>query len=265
MQACDKARQTRTSDTTEFRVVILAGENRRAGAYVRAAASVGFDITGAVIYGPPAPVEREPLPDSADPRWDPLPNTLRGDWDADLVSLQTRVPCTRIFVSDLSDPEVAVALDGMQPDLVLYSGLAGGIVPGALLRRWAFLHVHPGRLPHYRGSTTIYWSLLQRNRVECSAILLSDEIDHGRVVGEYLCPDPTSSSDIDVIYDCGVRAMALAKVLANIGDNGIIGHEQTEAARRDFFVIHPVLKNVVIERLQRGDSVSGAEDEGLVG
>ena len=44
------------------------------------------------------------------------------------------------------------------------------------------MHVHSGKLPEYRGSTTLYYSLLEKNKVAASAIMINEGIDTGDIV-----------------------------------------------------------------------------------
>ena len=50
-------------------------------------------------------------------------------------------------------------------DYFIYSGLPGQILPTELLSdKKRILHCHPGKLPNYRGSTTIYYSILNKKK-----------------------------------------------------------------------------------------------------
>ena len=103
----------------------------------------------------------------------------------------------------------------------------------------------------FRGSTTIYWALLQETRPTCSVILLDDYIDQGFIIHDKVCLMPTSLSDLDGIYDAGVRAEALQEALMMLANNDLQLREQTESGK-DYYVIHPVLKNLVLARLREG-------------
>ena len=47
----------------------------------------------------------------------------------------------------------------------LYPGKKGVIKDQSLLKKKFFLHSHSGKLPEYKGSTTIYYSLLKEKNL----------------------------------------------------------------------------------------------------
>ena len=64
-----------------------------------------------------------------------------------------------------------------------------------------FIHCHPGKLPQYKGSTTIYYSILRENKIYCSAIVLNKNIDEGDVLFTEKFPIPNNIFSIDKNYD----------------------------------------------------------------
>lgn len=178
--------------------------------------------------------------------WDPLPMWLRRNWRDcydELCASSERVSVDL----ELNSEMVARSLSGLQPDLVIYAGAAGNIVGRDLLAIAPVLHMHPGALPAFRGSTTIYWSLLSQQPIVASAIYLSAGIDQGRIVIARNYPVPTSLSDVDGLYDAGIRAWLLDEVLS-LG-HGLPHSQPQEGEGKDYYVIHPVLKNLVLSRL----------------
>ena len=60
-------------------------------------------------------------------------------------------------------------------------------------------------MPEYRGSTTVYYGLLNDGNCGVTAILLKPEIDNGDIVARKSTAPP-SSVDIDHLYDNAIRA-----------------------------------------------------------
>ena len=135
--------------------------------------------------------------------------------------------------------------------LVLYSGFGGQIVPADLIDRSPpIIHIHPGQIPQVRGSTTIYYEILEKRACHASAIRINSEIDGGPVLLNAQYPRPPKGVDIDYVYDNAVRADLLGKFLANylqgaqpLASRATEGQVCTE---RIFYVIHPVLKHLSI-------------------
>ena len=52
---------------------------------------------------------------------------------------------------------------------IIYSGYPGEIIKDQiLLKNKNIIHSHPGKLPMFKGSTTIYYSLLESGKIFCS-------------------------------------------------------------------------------------------------
>ena len=47
----------------------------------------------------------------------------------------------------------------------IYSGYPGEIVKKFMLNKKKFIHFHPGKLPEFKGSTTIFYSILLKKKI----------------------------------------------------------------------------------------------------
>jgi len=83
-----------------------------------------------------------------------------------------------------------------------------------------FIHIHPGRLPDYRGSTTIYYSLLAENKVEAPRCCLMKTLNAGPVIGRAVFEPPADRRMIDGDYDPNIRASLLVSVLRDFVRRG---------------------------------------------
>ena len=169
-----------------------------------------------------------------------------------------------IDTRSVGDDAVRQFIDDLSPRLIIYSGYGGEIVPGDLCTRWRWMHMHSGWLPDYRGSTTIYYSMLQDGGCAVSAILLAPSIDTGPIIKRKSYPPPPRGIDIDYTYDSAIRADMLVDVLTDFGQSGVLPEvsEQNEAAGQTFYVIHPVLKNLALA-LNEGDQLNLSVPERL--
>lgn len=162
------------------------------------------------------------------------------------------IPYSILPTDDINDAGVVAAVAGMPADLIVFAGPAGAIAgPELLSTGKPFLHVHPGRLPEYRGSTPMYYSLLAEAALEASAILLAPEIDQGPVVGHRAFPLPDDPASIDVGYDPWMRAELMADVVrGHLAGEDLRAVTQEHGRGTTYYVIHPVLKHLAIMRAE---------------
>lgn len=230
-------------------VLFLAAHTARSQAYAQCMAAHGLDPEQVLIYGRensgrPGQSVDITFENSEQPVFVPdLSVALQDSCQARQWDIKT------LACESVNAPEIVQVLRKMAPKLVVYSGYGGEIVSSGMLGlNVPFLHIHGGWLPDYRGSTTIYYSILQERNCSASAILLSNDIDTGPVIARESYPVPPAGVDVDYVYDSAIRADLLAKVLGDYVKQG--GWQtltpQTTAEGRDYYVIHPVLKHLAM-------------------
>jgi methionyl-tRNA formyltransferase len=153
-----------------------------------------------------------------------------------------------VQADDLNAPEVIAEVEKIRESVLIFSGLPGALVKDELFATGKkFLHVHPGRLPQYRGSTTVYYSLLKESKIWVSAILLDPQIDEGPVVGEMEAEVPSDKIELDTVFDPLIRARLMVEVLKGYeGDGEFQVRDQNNREEQTYFVIHPVLKHIAL-------------------
>lgn len=158
------------------------------------------------------------------------------------------LPVVPLDATDVNDPTVVAAIGAEQVDVVIYSGPGGGILRRPLLATGKrFLHVHGGALPDYRGSTTNYYSLLERGDCGASAIILNERIDGGPVLASRRFAPPADRTTIDHGYDPYLRSLVLVEVLERYRATGRLdASPQPSHGGRTFHVMHPVLRHVAV-------------------
>ncbi len=139
--------------------------------------------------------------------------------------------------------------DGAQ--MVIYSGIGGQLVkPDLLDMGLPFIHAHSGLLPRFRGSTTIYYSMLERRDCAVSVIQLNRDIDQGPILLQQVYPLPPFGIDIDNVYDPAIRADLLVRFLCQSDSTEKLISSETVTHESeiptDYYVIHPVLKHLAI-------------------
>lgn len=135
---------------------------------------------------------------------------------------------------------------------MIYSGYGGYILKPHLFQlEKKYIHVHAGMLPQYRGSTTVYYSILQEKMLGASAIFLTPGLDEGDIIYSQQFSLPEDSVDVDYIYEPYARAVVLVAALQKYfvdGDRSVV--LQTETGAETYFIIHPVLKHLALLHLE---------------
>ncbi len=163
-----------------------------------------------------------------------------------LTTLHKYKICTQTIKSlDVNSPEVVNAVSCLTNDPVIYSGPGGTILKKEILSLGKpFIHAHPGWLPNYRGSTTIYYSLLSEGFIGCSIIQFRLGIDEGPVLLRRTFKICEQNLDIDYVLDPLVRTRTLLDYMQN-SDVRILKQEDLEEPCT-YYIIHPVLKHLSI-------------------
>ena len=162
---------------------------------------------------------------------------------------QLSVHCRRLETPDVNSSKTLQAVQQSDVDFLIYSGPGGTIVGCNLLRCGKkFLHIHPGIVPQYRGSTTVYYSLLNENTCGASAIFLEEQIDCGPVLAVQSFPPPTDRTMIDYGYDPFIRASLLVRVLQDYALRGRFNETPQIPSDKDetYYIMHPVLRHIAV-------------------
>ena len=148
---------------------------------------------------------------------------------------------------------------------IIYSGAPGEIIGDDLLKCKKFIHVHAGKLPEFRGSTTCYYSLLENSSIYASAMFLNSGIDCGDVLREdcynieYILS--LHSIDIDYYIEPVLRATTLVRLLKKyINEHCFVQRNQSlhqSSIAHSYYRIHPLLKHLAIIKVfaLRGSSL----------
>ena len=117
----------------------------------------------------------------------------------------------------------------------------------------AVIQLISGWLPDYRGSTTIYYSLLAGMGCAVSVIELVPAIDQGPIVARRRYPAPPVGLDIDYFYDSAIRADLMADVVVNWQSVGKLDQVEASDNGTDYYVVHPLLKHLALLSLEATD------------
>ena len=162
---------------------------------------------------------------------------------------KNKIKFDRVMNPDVNSDQLFSIISKSNIKLVIISVYAGQILREKILSLDKyFLHIHGGMLPEYRGSTTMYYSLLNSNTVGASAIFLNKGIDTGDIVYAKEYKASFRKELLDLVYDPLIRADVLINALKKLKEKNFKVKRQQSNTGEDYFVIHPVLKHIAILR-----------------
>jgi methionyl-tRNA formyltransferase len=233
-------------------VALLAAPTTRSQAYLQALVANELQPDHVIAMGDLA--APDPTDAASQKRWKGI---ALPDLGESLLTTCKRagIPVVACGAVNVNAAEVLLAVRGIAPRLVIYSGYGGQIIGDEMLDSGPrFLHLHSGWLPEYRGSTTLYYALLHGEYPGVTAIILDRNIDTGPMVARRHYPKPGPDLDIDRVYDAAIRADLLVQVMATYAQDGHLPslEQQTTEKAVNYYVIHPVLKHIAILALDGG-------------
>jgi methionyl-tRNA formyltransferase len=146
---------------------------------------------------------------------------------------------------NINSKEVIEKVSAISTEYIIYSGPGGTILRTEILSLGKkFIHVHPGWLPKFRGSTTIYYSMLLESKVGCSVILFAEGIDEGPILYQQEFKIKEKGIDFDYVLDPLVRAKTLVEFFQA---KKLVPVQQDDSEESStFYIIHPLLKHISI-------------------
>ena len=153
------------------------------------------------------------------------------------------------FKSDNIDQKKIINfLLNLKEKIFIYSGYGGKIIKNnQILNKKILLHSHSGKLPEYKGSTTIYYSLIKNKKIYCTTFIMNNEIDKGRILLIKKYGLIKQIKNIDK-YDSQIRAKNMLSTLNNF--NQLIKSKRRYVntdKNSHYFIIHPILRYIALK------------------
>ena len=145
---------------------------------------------------------------------------------------------------DINHPELMNYLKNNICDYFIFTG--GGILKKEILNLpTKFIHIHPGIVPSYRGSTCFYYSIINEKNVGATAFIMDENLDTGEIIYQKKFAKPNHKF-IDEVFDPYIRADVLVDLfLKNLLEKEKFKQQNSENGET-YFIIHPVLKHIAI-------------------
>jgi len=145
---------------------------------------------------------------------------------------------------DINNLSLVEYISNTKIDFLIFTG--GGILRESILNSGPkFVHFHPGIVPHYKGSTCFYYSIIRDNNVGVTSFIMNNGIDTGDIVYQRVFPKPNHVY-VDDIFDPFVRSETLIYVIKNqLLEKGKF-KQQNPNEGETYYIIHPVMKHIAI-------------------
>lgn len=144
---------------------------------------------------------------------------------------------------NINEPKLIEYLKKSKMDYFIFTG--GGILKSNILNVGPkFIHLHPGIVPDYRGSTCFYYSIINQNNCGVTVYIMDEKLDTGDIILQKTFSMPNNPY-IDDVYDAHIRSETLIQVLKNnLLEKGNFSKQNEDG--NTYFIIHPVLKHIAI-------------------
>lgn len=179
----------------------------------------------------------------------------------ELILQKNKIDCHFVSQNNINHPEILDALKKCKNNYFIYSG--GGILKKEILSLdKKFIHIHPGKIPEFRGSTCFYYSLLKNYSLATTSFIMDEELDRGNILYsiEFSINYQLQAEQhyfIDYILDPYIRACNLNKILCDyIKNHALYSTQQENDHGDDYFVIHPLLRKLAAEKIRKNYNTS---------
>lgn len=147
--------------------------------------------------------------------------------------------------NNINSPIISKKLELYKSKFNIISTHSGEIVKNSLLLKHKLLHCHPGDLPMFKGSTTIYYSILLKKKICVTIFEMNKSIDRGRIIYKKYFDKPKNLINIEKNFDNEIRAMTLIEYLKKEKKNKF---KKTKDKFLQYYIAHPLIRKIVINK-----------------
>jgi methionyl-tRNA formyltransferase len=235
-----------------IKILLLCGDNNRAKSYASILKkSSKYSVTG-LLYGITKDVNKltsKIIIDTDTKDYLDSINVNVPSLDKDIESLFIDNNWQYIITKEreVNSEEIRTKIKNIDCDYVVFAGYGGQILSKEhFLQGKKYIHCHPGWLPLERGSTTLYYSLLNERDLSVTSFFMTEKIDEGNMLLRESYKAPKKLINIDVWVDNALRADTLFKSIELLSEKFIGFSRKEEEEDQEYYVIHPLLKHIAI-------------------
>ncbi len=129
---------------------------------------------------------------------------------------------------------------------IIYSGYSGEIIKNKILLKANLIHCHPGDLPMFKGSTTIFYSAIIKKKITVTCFKMNKDIDEGKILYKKNFKIPKNKNILNSVYDDKIRAETMIEYLKK---GKKIYKKMNKLNNFDtYYVAHPLIRGIVIHK-----------------
>ena len=140
---------------------------------------------------------------------------------------------------------ISKILESNKIKINVISTYAGEIVNNSSLLKKKLIHCHPGDLPEFKGSTTIYYSMIIKKKICVTVFIMSKRIDEGKILYKKYFNYPKNLKDIENNFDNKIRSSALIEYLKN---QRIAYNSNIKNKILPYYIAHPIIRQLVLKK-----------------
>ena len=160
---------------------------------------------------------------------------------------KNKLSCKTFISDNIDQTRIIKFILNLKEKIFVYSGYNGKIIKNKfILNKKILLHSHTGKLPEYKGSTTIYYSLINYNKIYCTTFIMSNKIDKGKILLIKKYDLIKNIKNIDE-YDNQIRAKNMLLTL-NKFYQLIKNKKKYFDKSSNYYVIHPILRYIALKK-----------------
>jgi methionyl-tRNA formyltransferase len=121
----------------------------------------------------------------------------------------------------------------------------GEIVKNKSLLKYKLIHCHPGDLPIFKGSTTIYYTIILKKKICVTLFELSEKIDDGKILYKKYFQYPKNLKLIENNFDNQIRAKTLVDYLKT---KKKYNYKKAKKKYLHYYIAHPIIRQIAINK-----------------
>ena len=171
----------------------------------------------------------------------------------------------KLHTSNINDRSVIECMKKLKNDFILFTG--GGILKKEILSQGKkIIHIHPGILPYYRGSTCFYYSILDNYSIGATAFIMNQNIDTGNIIMSkkfrinYFILNEQKYF-MDYVLDNYIRSNVLEIVLKFFRKQKYFKTKKNHESWHPYYIAHPLIRHLAIKKIN--DSYNSKSKSGI--
>jgi hypothetical protein len=144
--------------------------------------------------------------------------------------------------NDVNSEIINKSLNLLNSKLNLISTYPGEIVKNISLLKKRLLHSHSGDLPKFRGSTTLYYSIILNKKIYVTIFEMKKKIDEGKIHYKKFFNYPKNFNDIEKNFDDKIRVLTIIEYLKS---KKTYQKSYYKKSYLPYYVAHPIIRQIL--------------------